>query len=374
MSDPKTTAAAWRQIAVLPAAGWTAGLILLVAGASYLGAAWPGRAALGVSVGLWVVLLGGAIAVIGTSRGRAGAALRDGVTRALRAGRAGLDRWQIDPLPTASWTGVLILLVCVAASQGATWISARALGLPTGVWLVAIGATVAAFMTGRGTAGTEARAALRSRASFALRACDEHLRRSRVALLPAGAWTAAVILGVAAWAAPSALWLGSTVIGVPVGFLLVVLGAGIAAYVTRRPAVVEPKSSAPKASAPSAPSTPARTAAAAEERRPVPVAAREVAVAAPVAAPEIPRPERAILDFNPPGPAPRERVPRPKRTKAAPAAAVAVGAERARSPRVASADPPVRKPRRRKTEPAVTRPELPPGTAESAPARRAGRT
>ncbi len=197
---------------------------------------------------------------------------------AFRAGRAGQDRWRIDPLPAASWTGALMLAICVAASLGATWLRAQ-LGLPIGMWLAAI-------------------------------------------------------------------------------------GAAIAAYLTRRPAGVEPKSSAPSAPrprslAPSAPSEPSPA-----------VGPRSLAPSAPPSEP--PRPERAILDFNPPGPAPRERVPRqrPKRTKA-PAAAVPIGAERSAR---ADADPPVRKPRRRKTEPGVNRPEPPTGSGESARARPAGRT
>ncbi len=381
MIDLQSIKTAWRRsrIAVLPAGAWTAGLILVVSAASYLGAPWLGGHALGIPIGLWIVVLGAAIAVLGTRRGRNGTEVSDSLppwaVGAIRACRAQLERWQIDPLATASWTGGLILVVSTAAALGAKWPGAGVLGVPGGLWLVTIGAGLAAFMTGRGRAGTAARSALGSGASRALEACDEFLRRYRIAVLPAAAWTAAIILGVSAWAAPSAAWLGTAFIGVPMGLWLVVLGAGIAAYLTRRapaiyPAVRSPAHAAASA-APAAP-TPARAVPS------VPAPLVQEPAPAPMAAPIGAHPERAILDFNPPGPAPRESVPRPrpKRVKARAAAEVPAAADGARTTRAARPDgaPPARRTRRREAGSGINFPEAQPGNAESARPHRAGKT
>ncbi len=394
MIDLRTINAAWRRsrIAVLPAGAWTTGLILLVTAASYLGVPWLGAHTLGVPIGLWIAAFGGTIAVLATRRERDGAAaggsLPSWAVDAIRACRAQLEHWQIDPLATASWTGGVILLVSAAAALGAAWPGAGVLGIPGGLWVVTIGAAVAAFMTGRGRSSTAARSGLRSGTSIALQACDEYLRRYRIAILPAAAWTAAVILGVAAWAAPSAVWLGTAFIGVPIGLWLVVFGAGIAAYVTRRAPAIQPAVRSSARAAPSgsqaapipARAVPSASQAAPTAARAVPPSVPAPLVQAPAPAPMAPplavHPERAILDFNPPGPAPRESVPRPrpKRAKAR-AAAVPAAADSPGAPRAARSDaaPPARRTRRREAGTGSS-PKVLPGSGESARPRRAGRT
>lgn len=326
---------AWRRtgIQILPTAAWTGAIILAVTFAVWNGASWLSTNAFGVPVGLWAVFFGAAAAARMTRRTPGSkrpawtwARTFDTLKTLRREFATGSTTWRgtnIRVVPSAVCAATAIFAVSGAIWLGADWLGLTFLNVTLGMWFVLAGVASGAYFS---RADAETNDPIRDAATSAFGRFFSFAGRgfawlrtqsargtatwpgTRILVFSSSVWAAAVMLTVSAAVWMGADWLGFTFAGMTLGMWLVIAGVGFGAYMSQAPARSRRQ---------------AETQTLAETGEAVLSGINSLRrTLARAISPDHDGTNgsgnggRAVLDFDPPGPAPRERVPR-RREKAA---------------------------------------------------------